>query len=80
MDNALDFQFRGRRSIPRFSGLTYETSNPGPVSVLPMSWWDLKFELIHSHYYFMFKKAVSELELNFAAPFYFTMYFTRLAH
>ena len=33
VDNTLDYQSRGARSIARFSGLSDETLNRGPVSV-----------------------------------------------
>ena len=36
------------RSIPRFSGLSDETLNRGPVSVRSRCWWDVKREFTHS--------------------------------
>ena len=33
VDNTLDYQSRGRKIDPRFSGLSDETLNRGPVSV-----------------------------------------------
>ena len=44
----LDYQARDRMIDPRFSGLSDETLNRGPVSVNPRCWWDVKPVFTHS--------------------------------
>ena len=39
-------------SVPRFSSLSDETLNRGPVSIQSRYWWDVKPELTHSLFFF----------------------------